>query len=152
MVRTENKRELIHFDISEKIIGCCFEIMKELGSGFLEKVYKNALFLAMKQKGLNVLTEQAFEVTFRGHKIGRYVADLIVENLIVIELKCASTLMSEHQAQVINYLKVSGIPVGLLINFGHQKLEYKRLHHPNSLNEADELKEKLHSLLQLNKK
>lgn len=148
MVRTENKRELIHSDISEKIIGCCFEVMKELGSGFLEKVYKNALFLAMKQKGLNVQTEQTFEVAFRGHKIGRYVADLIVENLIVVELKCANTLMSEHQAQVINYLKASGMPVGLLVNFGHQKLEYKRLHHPSNLNEVNELKEKLHGLLQ----
>ena len=62
MDRIKNKRELLHSDISEKIIGCCFDIMKELGSGFLENVYKNALFLAMKQKGLSVLAEQAFEV------------------------------------------------------------------------------------------
>jgi GxxExxY protein len=150
MVMTENKRELLHADVSEKIIGCCFDIMKELGSGFLEKVYKNALFLTMKQKGLNVLTERVFEVTFRGHKIGRYIADLIVENVIVVELKCASTLMPEHQSQVINYLKASGMPVGLLVNFGHQKLEYKRLHHPNSL--VNEMKEELHRLLQLNEK
>ena len=152
MDRTENKKELVHSDISEKIIGCCFEIMKELGSGFLEKIYKNALFLAMKDKGLKVLTEQTFEVMFRNHKIGKYVADLIVEDVIVIELKCASTLMSEHQAQVINYLKASGLPVGLLINFGHQKLEYKRLHHPNRFNEVDELKEKLRGLLQSTEK
>ncbi len=75
MVRTENKRELIHSDISEKIIGCCFEVMKELGSGFLEKVYKNALFLAMKQKGLNVLTEQTFEITFIPNMFQNLVSD-----------------------------------------------------------------------------
>ena len=134
----KNKRELIHSEISEKIIGSCFEVMNELGSGFLENVYKNALFVVMKQKGLNVLVEQPFEVTFRDHKIEKYIADLVVENLIIVELKCCKTLLSEHQAQLINYLKVSGFPVGLLINFGNQKLEYKRLHHPNNFAEIDE--------------
>ena len=84
MVRIENQEKLIHSDISEIIIGCCFEIMKELGAGFLENVYKNALFIAMKQKGLTVLVEQSFDVMFRNHKVGKYVADLIVENAIVI--------------------------------------------------------------------
>ena len=85
----------------------------------------------MKQKGLEVLTEQIYEVVFRKHKIGKYVADLVVDNLIIVELKCCRVLLPEHQAQVINYLKASGLPVGLLVNFGNQKLEYKRLHHPN---------------------
>jgi|SRR5271163_833698 len=128
MVRMRNKKELPHADISEIIIGCCFEVMKELGSGFLENVYKNALFIAMKESELTVLVEQSFEVVFRNRKIGKYIADLIVENLIVIELKCCKTLLPEHQAQVINYLKVSGLPVGFLVNFGNQKLEYKRLY------------------------
>src|SRR3990172_2763079 len=95
MVRMEDKGKLIHSDISEIIIGCCFEIMKELGAGFLENVYKNALFLAMKQKGLSVLAEQSFEVMFRNHKIGKYIADLIVENAIVVELKCCTILLCE---------------------------------------------------------
>jgi len=128
MVRMRNKKELPHADISEIIIGCCFEVMKELGSGFLENVYKNALFIAMKESELTVLVEQSFEVVFRNRKIGKYIADLIVENLIVIELKCCKTLLPEHQAQVINYLKASGLPVGFLVNFGNQKLEYKRLY------------------------
>jgi GxxExxY protein len=138
MDRIKNKRELPHSDISEKIIGCCFEVMRELGSGFLENVYKNALFLAMKQKGLNVLTEQIFEVVFRKHKIGKYVADLIVENLIIVELKCCKILLPEHQAQLINYLKASERPVGILVNFGNQKLAYKRLHHPDEFMETEE--------------
>jgi len=138
MDRIKNKRELLHSDISEQIIGCCFEVIKELGSGFLENVYKNALFLAMKQKGLSVLAEQVFEVSFRGHKIGKYIADLIVENLIIVELKCCKVLLPEHQAQVINYLKGSEKSVGLLVNFGNPKLEYKRLHHSNKFIELEE--------------
>lgn len=132
------KREWLHSDISEKVIGCCFEVMKELGSAFLENVYKNAVFLAMKQKGLSVLAEQAFEVSFRGHKIGKYIADLIVENLIIVELKCCRVLLPEHQAQLINYLKASGKPVGLLVNFGSPKLEHKRLHHTDNFIELEE--------------
>ena len=131
MDRIKNKTELLHSDISENIIGCCFEVMKELGSGFLENVYKNALFIAMEQKGLDVSAEQVFEVVFRKHKIGKYVADLIINNLIIVELKCCKILLPEHKAQVINYLKSSEMPIGLLVNFGNPKLEYKRLHHPD---------------------
>ena len=133
MVRIKNNAELLHADISEIILGSCFEVMKELGSGFLENVYKHALIIAMKQRGLSVSIEQALEVEFRNQKIGKYIADLIVENLIVIELKCCKFLLPEHQAQVINYLKASELPIGLLVNFGNQKLEYKRLHHPDNI-------------------
>ena len=152
MVRMGNKRELVHADISEVIIRCCFEVMKELGPGFLETVYKNALFIAMKESGLTVLVEQSFEVFFRNRKIGKYIADLIVENLIVVELKCCKTLLSEHQAQVINYLKASQLPVGFLVNFGNQKLEYKRLHHPDKFTEMGEFEEKLTASYCLNQK
>src|SRR5271163_1044655 len=138
MVRMRNKKELPHADISEIIIGCCFEVMKELGSGFLENVYKNALFIAMKESELTVLVEQSFEVVFRNRKIGKYVADLIVENLIVVELKCCKILLPEHQAQLINYLKASELPVGLLVNFGNPRLEYKRLHHPDKFIDVGE--------------
>jgi len=82
--------------------------MRELGAGF------NALFIAMRQKGLNVLAEQPFEVMFRNRKVGKYIADLIVE------LKCCTTLLPEHKAQVINYLKASGTSVGLLVNFDNK--------------------------------
>ena len=147
MDRIKSKIELPHSAISETIIGCCFEIMRELGSGFLENVYKNALFIAMKQKGLNVSAEQSFEVMFRNCKVGRCIADLIVENVIVVELKCCASLLPEHKAQVINYLKASGISVGLLINFGQQKLEYKRLHHPNEFDEVEQLRQQIHALM-----
>ncbi|PJD96537.1 MAG: GxxExxY protein [Parachlamydia sp.] len=122
---------MLHQQITEIILGCCFEVMNELGSGFLESVYKNALIVAIKEKGLRIEAEKRFEVIFRKRKIGLYIADLIVEDFILIELKCCTQLLSEHQAQLINYLKVSGILVGLLVNFGKRKIEYKRLHHPD---------------------
>jgi GxxExxY protein len=129
------EKSLPHAEVTRKIIQSCLEVMKELGAGFLENVYKNALYIVMKQKGMNVLVEQKYEVTFREHKIGKYIADLVVENLVIVELKCSTALPPEYQAQVINYLKASGLPVGLLVNFGNQKLEYKRLHHPNNFSD-----------------
>ncbi len=81
-------REMLYYDLSRKVIGCCIELIRELGSGFLENVYKNALFIVMKEKGLNVMAEKTFEIVFRGHKIGKYIADMIVEDLLIIELKC----------------------------------------------------------------
>ena len=124
----DEKRELPYFTLTQKIFGCCFEVMKELGPGFQEVIYKNALLIAMREQGLQVETEQTFEVIFRGRVIGRYRADLVVEKTVVIELKCCENLIREHQAQVFNYLKVSNLPLGLLINFRRRKLEYKRLH------------------------
>ncbi|HSX03798.1 MAG TPA: GxxExxY protein [Rhabdochlamydiaceae bacterium] len=126
-----SNEEFLHAELTGKIIGCCIEVIRELGSGFLENVYKNALYIVMVEKGLNVLTEKTFEIDFRGHKIGRYNADLVVEGLVIVELKCCPMLIPEHQAQLINYLKAADIEIGLLVNFGNQKLEYKRLHHPD---------------------
>ena len=122
------KRELPHSEITETILGCCFEVMRELGPGFQERIYKNALLMAMKQRGLQVEVEQPFEVVFRDKVIGRYSADLAVGKTVIVELKCCECLIREHQAQLFNYLKVSKYPIGLLINFQHRKLEYKRLH------------------------
>ncbi len=131
MIRIENRKGLTHFELTGNIIKCCLEVMSELGSGFLESVYKNALFIAMNEMGMNVAAEKPFDVLFRNQKIGHYIVDLIVENSVVLEIKCCGNLLKEHQAQLINYLKITAIPIGLLVNFGNQKLEYKRLHHPD---------------------
>jgi len=120
-------KKLPYYELTGTILNCCFEVMKELGAGFLEKVYKNALLIAMRQKGLEVETEQPFEVIFRGKSIGRYYADLVVGKTVIVELKCCESLVREHQAQLFNYLKVSQLPIGLLVNFRHRKLEWKRL-------------------------
>ena len=127
----QDKDQPLYQELTETILGCCFEVMNELGVGFLESVYKNALLIALREKGLKVDVEKRFEVIFRERKIGLYIADLVVEEKVIIELKCCESLLGEHQAQLINYLKVSNILVGLLINFRKRKLEYKRVHHPD---------------------
>jgi GxxExxY protein len=115
-----------HTEITEAVIGCAFEVIKELGSGFLESVYEKALLLALNQKGLSAVAQQPLRVSFRGESVGEFFADLLVEEKVLIELKAVKALSSEHQAQLINYLHASGIEVGLLLNFGNSKLEIKR--------------------------
>ena len=127
-IRTiKEEKELPHSELTRSILGCCFEVMKELGPGFLERVYKNALLMAMRQKGLQVQVERSYNVVFRGKIIGRYIADLVVNDTVIVELKCCEKLIGEHQAQLFNYLKVSGLSVGLLVNFRRRKLDWKRL-------------------------
>lgn len=135
----EEKNNLPHSELTGSILNCSFEVMKELGPGFQERIYKNALLITLKQKGLRVETEQPFEVVYRGIVIGRYSADLVVEKTVIVELKCCESLVREHQAQLFNYLKVSQLPIGLLINFRHRKLEYKRLHGRESYEDNAEI-------------
>ena len=126
IITMKTEKELPHAELTSVILGCCFEVMNELGPGFQEKVYKNALLIAMRQKGLAVEVERPYEL-FRGKIIGRYFADLVVDQTVIVELKSCESLISEHQAQLFNYLKVSGLPIGLLVNFRSRKLEWKRL-------------------------
>lgn len=123
----EKDKKLPFSELTGSILNCCFEVIKELGPGFVESIYKNALLIAMRQKGLQVEVERAFEVMFRGTAIGRYRTDLVVGQTVIVELKCCENLGREHQAQLFNYLKVSQLPVGLLVNFRRGKLEWKRL-------------------------
>ena len=115
-----------HADTTHAIIACAFEVSNELGSGFLESVYEKALLLALRQKGLSAQSQQAIKVMFRGVCVGDFAADILVDEKILVELKAVKALLPEHQAQTINYLKATGIDIGLLINFGNPKLEYRR--------------------------
>ncbi len=121
---------LKYFELTEAILKSCFEVMNDLGIGFLESVYKNSLFVSLREKGLEIIIEKSFVIFFHEKKVGHYIADLIVNNTVVIELKCVENLLPEHQAQTINYLKASNLPIGLLVNFGKPKLQFKRLFHP----------------------
>jgi len=118
----------VHEELTAKIIEACFEVSNELGTGFLESVYQNALELAIRQKGLKVQAQVPLTVGFRGEEVGQFFADILVEDKVIVELKAVSTLVPEHQAQVINYLKASKLEVGLLVNFGKPRIEIKRLH------------------------
>ena len=104
--------------------------MKELGYGFLESVYQKALVVALLQKGIHATSQVPLKVRFRGETIGEYIADIMIDTRLIIELKAVRALLPEHQAQVINYLKATGVDTGLLVNFGAPKMEVKRLYRP----------------------
>ena len=122
---------LLYEDLTGKILEACFQVSNELGAGFLESVYHKALIIALRQKGLQVRSEVPVSVTFRGQNVGEFYADLLVEEKVIVELKAVSALAKEHIAQVINYLYASGMDVGLLVNFGTPKMEYRRLERKN---------------------
>ncbi len=118
---------MLHADLTEVIIGCAYDVHNDLGCGFLEKVYENALAYLLRQSGYEVEQQKKILVRFRKVVVGDYQADLIVESKVLIELKAASGIDPEHVAQCLNYLKATGIPVALILNFGKPKLEFKRL-------------------------
>jgi len=112
--------------LTEQIIATAFQVSNELGPGFLESVYEGALFIALQERGLRAERQVPIRVHFHGHLVGNYCADILVEGQIILELKTARALAPEHIAQTLNYLKATGKPVALLINFGATKLEWRR--------------------------
>jgi len=119
--------------LSRQILGAAFEVSNTLGHGFLEKVYQRALRCELEGRGLKVATEVSFDVSYKGRQVGTYIADLLVENSIIVELKAVEVLLPVHLAQVITYLKLTGCPAGLLMNFNTTSLRsgLKRLDHPD---------------------
>lgn len=110
---------------TQVIIQAFYAVYNSLGHGFLEKVYENALAIELRSRGLNVTQQAAIKVRYAGQVVGEYYSDLLVENCIIVELKAVDALADEHFAQLLNYLKATGIEVGLLLNFG-AKPEIKR--------------------------
>ena len=118
-------KELLHTDITERIIGCFYKVYNDLGFGFLEKVYANALYHELITMGLDVVKQQPIKVHYQDILVGEYFADLVVEDKVIVELKAAEALCEEHELQLINYLKATEKEVGLLLNFG-KKPQLKR--------------------------
>ncbi|HOX12355.1 MAG TPA: GxxExxY protein [Spirochaetia bacterium] len=136
---------MIKDEVSERIIGCAFQVYNILGSGFLESVYKKALVIELTKAGLTVEEETPITVTYKGQIVGWFNADLIVEKKIILELKAIDVLAKTHEIQLVNYLKATGIPVGLLINFGTTGIQIKRKYkdpvdpdHPGILSKEEE--------------
>ena len=119
-----------HSELTDKIIGVFYEVYNDLGFGFFESVYRNSFRLALIEKGLSVQEEVHTPVFFRGKNVGDFKADLIVNQIILIELKTAETLVRAHEAQVLNYLRATSLEVGLLFNFG-PKPQLRRLVYDN---------------------
>jgi len=118
--------KLEHEEITKAIIGAAFEVYNILGYGFLEKVYQRALLAELLQNGYTAELESALEVKFKNVIVGNYFADLLVDNKVIVELKVAKWYNKKDEAQLLNELKASEIKVGLLINFGRNKVEFKR--------------------------
>lgn len=120
------KPDLKHGSITDQILRVFYEVYNELGHGFLESVYHRSLVLALESTGLKVCSRVVIPVWFRGHQVGHFEADVLVESCVLLELKAARTLDSSHHAQLMNYLKATEIEVGLLLNFG-ERPEFKRV-------------------------
>ena len=123
-----------HSELTSSILGAAFDVSNELGSGFLEKVYENAILIRLHELGIEAKSQQLIEIYFHNKKVGHYFADVLINDSVIIELKATQELTSIHQAQIINYLKASNIPIGLLINFGNPKLEYRRFNNRSQKN------------------
>ena len=115
--------------MSERIIGCAFQVLNTLGAGFLEKVYENAVAHELRKSGLTVAQQQGITVTYDGIIVGEYNVDLLVEETIIVELKAIRSLDNAHTAQCLNYLKATGLHLCLLLNFGKSRLEIQRIAH-----------------------
>ncbi len=121
----EHKSEIDR--VTEKIIGCAFTVGNRLGCGFLEKVYENALVIELSKAGLRVTQQQPMEVRYDEVVVGTYVADVVVEDSVLLEIKAVKCFDEIHTAQCLNYLKATGLPICLLINFGRPRVDIKRL-------------------------
>ena len=114
-------------DITYAINGAVFEVNKVLGPGFLEKVYENALLIELRERGLKAENRIPIKVFYKNKVVGEYIADILVEEKVILELKTVDRLEKIHEAQILNYLKATGLQIGLLINFTHPKAEIKRM-------------------------
>lgn len=118
--------ELLEESLTEKILGGAFKVHNALGYGFLEKVYENALTVELTRTGVSVEQQKTIPVHYEGVVVGNYLADIVVGGRVILEIKAARQSDPAHEAQLLNYLKATGLRVGLLFNFGRSKLQYKR--------------------------
>lgn len=125
--------EILLSQKTEVIIGTSFDVMNELGNGFLESIYHQSLMIALIQKGYAVESEVLIAVSFRGFNVGNFKADLIIDREIIVEVKAVDMIVGAHKAQVINYLTASGITTGLIVNFGNPRVEIARLFNPKAI-------------------
>lgn len=119
-------KELLEKELVFKINGCAFEVYRELGHGFLEKVYERALLRELRAQGLHVQSQVPIQVLYKGEIVGDYCADLIVNDKVIVEIKAQENLTRAHESQILNYLKATSFKVGLLVNFTYPKAKIKR--------------------------
>jgi GxxExxY protein len=130
--RSINQIDMLHKEITDRIIACFYKVYTNLGYGFLEKVYENAMLIELNKNGLKAISQYPIKVNYDGVSVGEYFADIIVEDKVIIELKASANLVPENILQLQNYLKATNIEVGLLLNFG-KKPEIRRKTFHNNL-------------------
>ena len=113
-------------ELTEKIIGCAFRVYNKMGFGFLESVYEKSLMIELKKAGLSAESQVPINVTYEGEVVGKFVADILVEGLIILELKSVKKIVRAHEIQVVNYLTATHKEIGLILNFSEEKVEVKR--------------------------
>ena len=121
------EEKILYKELSYKIVGLAMQVHTELGYGFLEKVYENALMILLGENGVKAEQQVPIKVYFHGQIVGEYIADILIEDCIILELKAQEKIIENHKAQTLNYLKATGLKLAILINFGKYKLEYERL-------------------------
>ena len=122
-----DRHRLVHEDETRRIIGCAMEVLNTLGHGLLEKPYENALVVEFQQQGIPYKQQPRFDVVYKGIKVGEYVPDLIVFDMVVVDTKVIEKITDHEIGQVLNYLKITGLKLGLVINFRRARLEWKRI-------------------------
>ena len=113
-------------EVTETIIGCAYRVYNKMGFGFLESVYEKCLLIELRKAGLNTESQKPITVYYEGETVGEFVADIIVNDTVIIELKSVRRIIKAHEVQLVNYLVATGKPVGLILNFGERKVEIKR--------------------------
>lgn len=121
------EEKILYKELSYKVVGLAMQVHTELGYGFLEKVYENSLMILLAEHHICAQQQLPIRLQFHGHIVGEYVADILVENSIILELKAATQLSEVHKVQTLNYLKATGFRLAILLNFGKRKLESERL-------------------------
>lgn len=122
-----NKKELLYKELSYKVTGLAMQVHTKLGYGFLEKVYENALMVLLRKEGITAEQQAPITVYFEGEIVGEYYADILIEEKIILELKATEKIVDNHVAQALNYLKATGLQLAILLKFGKERLEYKRI-------------------------
>ena len=123
----ENKNSIIEGDLTYRVAGCAMAVLNELGHGLREKTYERALCVELRQKRINFEQQQVYPVYYRGEHVDDYIPDLHIENRLIVEIKTVDKIVDVHVGQVLNYLRITGSEVGLLLNFKYPKLDWKKV-------------------------
>ena len=122
-----NGREYVESDLTYQVVGCAMTVLNELGHGLREKTYERALCIELKHQGMSVEVQHAYPVHYRGEHIDDYIPDIEVEGRLIVEMKTTESIVNEHIGQVLNYLRISGLEAGVIFNFKHPKLQWKKV-------------------------